>query len=148
MMALCLPVFGQQAVDRAWEVLDRGLHEANPAKRVHAVSAMGILRAQPKSVALVESAFNDKDYSIRQAACAALGQMKSRQSIPKLREALNDKSNEVVFAAARALYDLGDPMGRDVLIAVILGDQADSSNFFASSMHDMKAKCTTPRAWC
>jgi len=46
----------------------------------------------------------------------------------------------VVFAAAKALYDLGDPMGRQVLTAVLLGDQADSSNFFASSMHDMRAK--------
>lgn len=104
------------------------------------MSAMGVMRAQAKSVALVESAFDDKDYSVRQAACAALVQMKSRQSIPKLRSALDDKSPEVVFAAAKALYYLGDPMGRQVLTAVLLGDQADSSGFFASSMHEMRAK--------
>ena len=139
-IALCLPMFGQEPVDHAWQILDRGLHEGNPAKRVQAVSAMGVMRAQPKSVGLLESAFDDKDYSVRQAACSALGQMKSRQSIPKLRAALDDKAPEVVFAAAKTLYDLGDPMGRQVLTAVLLGDQADSSGFFASSMHDMKAK--------
>ena len=38
------------------------------------------------------------------------------------------------------LYDLGDSTGRDVLVAVLLGDQADTSGFFKSSLHDMKAK--------
>jgi HEAT repeat protein len=140
LLLFVLPLFAQEPVDHAWQVLDRGLHDNNPVKRVQAVTAMAIMRPQPKSVAMVESAFDDKDYSIRQAACVALGQMKSRQSIPKLREALNDKAPEVVFAAAKTLYDLGDPMGREVLIAVLLGDQADSSGFFSSSMHDMKAK--------
>ncbi len=51
----------------------------------------------------------------------------------------------MVFTAAKALYDLGDPTGREVLIAVLLGDQADSSNFFQSSMHDMKAKMHDPK---
>lgn len=142
LLLLCaVPLLAEDSVDHeAWQILDRGLHDSNPAKRVQTVNAMGIMRPQPKSVAIVESAFDDKDYSVRQAACNALGQMKSRQSIPKLRNALNDKAPEVVFAAAKALYDLGDPTGREVLVAVLLGDQADSSGFFASSMHDMKAK--------
>jgi len=140
-----LPLLGQEPLDHAWQVLDRGLHDSNPAKRVQAVTSMGIMRPQPKSVTLVESAFEDKDYSVRQAACAAVAQMKSRQSITKLHNALNDKAPEVVFAAAKALYDLGDPTGREVLVAVLLGDQADSSGFFASSMHDMKAKMHDPK---
>lgn len=135
-----LPLFAQEPIDHAWQILDRGLHEKNPARRAQDVTAMGTMRPQPKSVALVESAFADLDYSVRQAACLSLGQMKSRASIPKLKEALNDKAPEVVFAAARALYDMGDPTGRQVLVAVLLGDQADSSSFFASSIHDMKAQ--------
>ncbi len=146
LLLLTLPLSGQVLIDNAWKTLDRGLQDANPAKRVQAVTAMGIMRPHPKSVALVESAFDDKDYSVRQAACGALAQMKSRQSIPKLHDALNDKSPEVVFAAAKALYDLGDPTGREVLIAVLLGDQADSSNFFRSSLHDMRAKMHDPKA--
>jgi HEAT repeat protein len=140
LLLFVLPLFAEEPIDHAWQILDRGLHEKNPARRAQAVTAMGTMRPQPKSVALVESAFEDTDYSVRQAACLALGQMKSRVSIPKLKEALNDKAPEVVFAAARALYDLGDPTGRQVLVAVLLGDQVDSSNFFASSIHDMKAQ--------
>jgi HEAT repeat protein len=138
---LAVPVFGQQPpLDHAWEILTAGLQDSNPAKRVQDVAAMGIMRPYPKAVALVESAFEDKDYSVRQAACVALEQMKSKASIPKLHEMLNDKAPEVVFAAAKALYTMGDPMGRQVLVAVLLGDQADTSGFFASSIHDMKAK--------
>jgi HEAT repeat protein len=144
-LLLTLPLLAEDPVDRAWQTLDRGLHDSNPAKRVQAVTAMGIMRPHPKSVAMVESAFEDKDYSIRQAACISLGQMKSRASIPKLHSALDDKAPEVVFAAAKVLYDLGDPTGRSVLVAVLLGDQADSSSFFASSMHDMKAKMHDPK---
>jgi HEAT repeat protein len=139
-------LIGQVLIDNSWKTLERGLQDSNPAKRVQAVTAMGIMRPHPKSVALVESAFDDKDYSVRQAACAALGQMKSKQSIPMLRDALNDKSPEVVFAAAKVLYDLGDPTGREVLVAVLLGDQADSSGFFKNSLHDMKAKIHDPKA--
>jgi len=140
-----LPLLAQTPLDHAWQILDRGLHDGNPAKRVQAVTAMGIMRPQSKSVAVVESAFEDKDYSIRQAACAALGQMKSRQSLPRLRKALDDTAPEVVFAAAKTLYDLGDPLGRQVLVGVLLGDQADSSGFFTNSMHDMKAKMHDPK---
>ena len=145
LLLLAVPLFAADPVDHAWDVLNRGLHDNNPAKRVQAVTSMGVMRPHPKSVALIESAFDDKDYSVRQAACTALGQMKSKSSIPKLREALNDKSPEVIFAAGKALYDLGDPTGREVLIGVLLGDEADSSGFFASSMHDMKAKMHDPK---
>ena len=139
-----LPLCAQVLIDNSWKVLDRGLHDSNPIKRVQAVTAMAIMRPLPKSRALVESAFDDKDYSIRQAACTALDEMKSRASIPKLKDALNDKAPEVVFAAAKALYDMGDPIGREVLIGILLGEQADSSSFFQSSMHDMKAKIHEP----
>jgi HEAT repeat protein len=147
LMLLAVPVFAQQPpLDHAWQILHDGLLEGNPAKRVQDVAAMGIMRPQEKPVALVESAFADKDYSVRQAACTALETMKSRQSIPKLHEALNDVAPEVVFAAAKALYALGDPTGREVLVAILLGDQADSSGFFKSSIHDVKAKMHDPKA--
>jgi HEAT repeat protein len=140
-----LPAFAQQPLDHAWTILGDGLHDGNPTKRVQDVAAMGILRPQPRAVKLVESAFDDKDYSVRQAGCAALEQMKSRQSIPKLHDMLNDKAPEVVFAAARALFAMNDPTGRQVLVAMLLGDRADSSGFFSSSMHDMKQKMHDPK---
>jgi hypothetical protein len=69
LLLLAVPLSAADVVDHAWEILNRGLHDGNPAKRVHTVAAMGILRPQGKGVSMVESALTDKDYSVRQAAC-------------------------------------------------------------------------------
>ncbi len=122
------------------------MQDASPAKRSVAVLAMGVVRAQPRSVKLVESALGDKDLGVRQSACVVLGGFKSRISIPKLRETLNDEAPEVVFAAAKALYEMGDPMGREVLIAVLSGDQTDASGFVSSSVRGLKLKLHDPKA--
>jgi HEAT repeat protein len=133
-------------VKRAYDLLAEAVDDTNPAKRVQSALAMGELRPEPKPVAMLEGLLNDKDYGARQAACAALGEMKSKSSIPKLQEALEDKAPEVVFAAARALFEMGDPSGRAVLAAILVGDRPESSGLIASSMRDAKLKLHDPKA--
>jgi hypothetical protein len=65
--------------------------------------------------------------------------MKARTSIPKLRAALDDKAGEVIFAAGKALYAMGDPQGREVLIEVLEGDQTLKSGIVSSSLRDANA---------
>jgi HEAT repeat protein len=132
--------------DRAWQTIEHALQDTNPVRRSDAVLAMAVVRPQPKAVDLVESALSDKDLGVRQSACTVLGGFKSKSSIPKLREALNDDAPEVVFAAAKALYDMGDPAGRQVLIAILNGDQSDTSGFVSSSVRDVKLKLHDPKA--
>jgi len=149
MRALALLLFAAPAFAQTpdpYDVLTQATLDANPAKRVAVLASMGVIRPEPKPVALVEGMLADKDYGTRQAACSTLGEMKSRASIPKLKEALDDKAPEVVFAAARALYNMGDPAGRNVLIAVLEGDRANSSGLVASSMRDAKVKLHDPKA--
>ncbi|HEY3827460.1 MAG TPA: HEAT repeat domain-containing protein [Bryobacteraceae bacterium] len=131
---------GQSPDEKAWQVLDRGVHDSNPLKRRQSVLAMSLLHPQPRPVALIEPALDDKDTGVREAACATLGEIKSRTSIPKLQMALADAAPEVIFAAAKALYGMDDPIGRDVLMAVLQGEQADASGFVSSSIRDMKLK--------
>jgi HEAT repeat protein len=129
-----------------YDVLTQGTQDTNPAKRIVALIAMGVVHPDPKAVALVEGMLADKDYGARQAACSTLGEMKSRTSIPKLQDALDDKAPEVVFAAARSLYNMGDPAGRAVLIAVLEGDRANSSGLVSSALRDAKLKLHDPKA--
>jgi HEAT repeat protein len=136
----------QSPIEKAYTVLDTATKDANPAKRIAALQSMGVISPQARPVALVEGMLNDKDSGTRQSACTTLGEMKSRASIPKLQEALNDKAPEVVFAAARSLYAMGDPGGRAILISVLGGDQADSSGLIASSLRDAKLKLHDPKA--
>lgn len=138
--------FAQSPADRSWDLLTQTMQDANPAKRVQAALAMGVVRPEPRPVALVEGLLNDADYGTRQAACSALGEMKSKASVPKLQAALDDKSPDVVFAAARALYEMGDSGGRAVLAAILMGDRPDSSGFVTSSLRDARLKLHDPKA--
>ncbi len=56
---------------------------------------------------MVEHGLRDDDSLVRQTAAAELGQMKCVASIPALKAALDDPSGEVVFSAAKALWDWG-----------------------------------------
>lgn len=129
-----------------WATLDQGLKDGNPVKRISALISMSVIRPQPKPVAMIEAMLDDKDFGVRQQACATLGDMKSRTSLARLQAALDDKSPEVVFSAAKALYAMGDTMGVQVLSEVLVGDQKDSSNFVASSIRDAKVKLHDPKA--
>ncbi|MDE3196736.1 MAG: HEAT repeat domain-containing protein [Acidobacteriota bacterium] len=140
-----IPAFAQQP-SIAYDELHRGLTDANPAKRIAAVLSLGVAKPAKDPVALVEGMLADKDSGTRAAACATLGEMKSRTSIPKLRDALDDKTPEVIFASAKALFAMGDPQGRLVLAEVLEGDQKDKSGIVSSSIRDAKLKLHDPKA--
>jgi HEAT repeat protein len=138
-------LFAQSPADKAWPLLEAGVHHTNPLKRMQAISAMSVLRPDNRVSALLEPALQDKTAGVRVATCNVLGEIKSRASIPKLQDALKDTVNEVVFAAAKALYNMNDPSGRSLMEAILLGTQADSSGFFAGGMRDLKLKLHDPK---
>jgi HEAT repeat protein len=139
-------LFAQTPDEIAWRVIEHGAHDGNPIKRREAILALGPVRPQPRPTRLIEQALSDKDSGVREAACATLGQIKALTSIPKLQMALADPAPEVVFAAAKALYNMGDPTGRQIIMAVLLGEQSDASGFVSSSMRSMKLKLHDPKA--
>jgi HEAT repeat protein len=142
--AACL--YGQAPDERPWGAIESGLKDSNPAKRIAAVIAMSVVKPQPRPVKLIESMLQDKDLGVRQSACTTLGNIDSRGSIPLLESALEDKAPEVVFAAAKALYGMGNPAGRLVLTEVLLGDQKDASGFVTTSIRGAKLKLHDPKA--
>jgi HEAT repeat protein len=139
-------LFGQTPDEVAWQIVDHGIHEGNPIKRRQAVLAMNLVLPQPRPVALIIGALDDKDAGVREAACATLGEMKARTAIAKLQIAIADPVPEVTFAAAKALYSMGDPLGTRALIAILTGEQSDSSGFLSGSIRSMKLKLHDPKA--
>lgn len=108
----------------AWDVLKPGITDTNPLNRRQAVTAAGSIGLDPYAIELVEYALkNDTDPLIRATAAAELGEMKSRQSFPALKAALDDPSGEVGFAAAKSLWDMGDKSGRGFIEDVVAGQQ-------------------------
>ncbi len=121
MPAACLLA---QPEKTAWDVLKIGLADTNPLNRRQAVTATGSVGLDREAIRLVEAAMkDDTDPLIRATAAAELGEMKSRQSFPALKAALDDPAGEVGFAAAQALWDMGDKTGRGFIEDVVAGQQ-------------------------
>jgi HEAT repeat protein len=101
----------------------------------------------PEAVRLVEAALkNDNDSLIRATAAAELGEMKSRESIPALKMALDDPAGEVGFAAARSLWDMGDKTGRGFIEDVVAGQQVATDGGVKGAMHRANRLRYDPKA--
>jgi HEAT repeat protein len=122
-VAITTPLLAQPE-QTAWEVLKQGLTEKNVDKHRQALTAVGAIGNTAQGRQLLETALKDEsDPLIRQTAAAVLGQMKATESIPALKAALEDPEGEVQFAAAKALWDMGDKTGRGLIEDVLTGQQ-------------------------
>lgn len=146
LLVISVTLSAQTGPDAAWAVLDGGIGDTNPAKRADVLLAMSVMLPDPHVTGTIEGLLQDKDVSVRQAACTVLGEMKARASMPKLRQALDDKAPEVSFAAAKALYAMGDPLGRKVLLGVLAGERSDTSGVLSTSIREAKATLHDPKA--
>lgn len=136
MVLIAAVVLLAQPEKTAWDVLKQGLADTNPLNRRQAVTATGAVGLDPEAIRLVEAALkSDKDSLIRATAAAELGEMQSRQSIPALRAALDDPAGEVGFAAAKALWDMGDKTGRGFIEDVAAGQQRATDGGVKGALH-------------
>ena len=129
---------------QAWQVLDKGLGEANPEKRRQAIAAAGAMGPTEHAMKIVVHGLDDKDTLVRQTAAAELGEMRSSQAIPYLKKALDD-TTEVSFTAAESLWKLGDKSGRDVFKGVLEGELNNSPGMITGAVRDAKHKLRNPK---
>jgi HEAT repeat protein len=131
---------------KAWKCLNDGLAEKNYNRRAQAIAALGTIGLRRDAVSLIEGGLNDKDSPVRQAAADVLGTMKSRGSIPKLRAALDDNSAVVSFAAAQALWTMGDRSGQDLFLEVLVGDRKISTGLVRGGLQQLHEALHDPKA--
>ena len=131
----------------AWSVLtDAALQAQNPDHRRQAVAAIAAIGADPQAVqTLVQVLQTDKDPMVRQAAASALGEMKAVDAAPALKNALNEQADEVAFAAAKALWDMGDPSGKDTFVEILTRERKDSQGLMGSKMSEAKRTMRDPK---
>lgn len=128
---------------RAW--LIAGASSDNVADRSSTISALTILKYDPEAIGLIESGLEDRDVTIRVLAVTSLGSMKARVAIPRLRKALDDDSAQVDFAAAQALWAMGDQSGRDVLYQVLDGSRKTGPGLIQGKINDAKQDIHNPK---
>jgi HEAT repeat protein len=145
---LLLPAFALLADNAgdARKVLTEGAHAKEGDQRRETAIAMSLISAKDSAASLIETMLTDKDYQVRVAATETLGEWNDAKRLPLLRNMMQDDVPEVAFAAAKALYGMKQPEGRDALQAVYEGDMKAKSNFFKKEMMNSWRRLKTPKS--
>jgi hypothetical protein len=138
------PVAGAE-VERAYNYLTDSLKDKNPDVRKQGTQSLSLLEVREPYITQLESMLDDKDLEVRLAAITSLVDLKNPRTIPALRRVLTDNTPEVSFAAAKALWTLNAPDGREALVAVLSGDLKTSSGFITKQKRDALRMMHTPR---
>jgi len=139
---------GQTAVsnhDLARGFLEASLKDKNPDTRKQAVEALGLVSVREPYISELEGMLDDKDVEVRLATITSLVDLKNKRTVATLQKALDSDVPEVSFAAAKALWALKDPWGRETLISVLYGDEKTSSSFFTKQKRQALRMLHTPR---
>jgi len=87
---------------------------------------------------MAEKALGDEKAEVRTSAAVALGEAKSRSSIPKLREAMDDADPSVALAAAHALDLMHDDSAYNVYYQILTGQRKAANGLIASKTSFLK----------
>jgi len=129
----------------AWKALATAISDHNAIRRQQAVDALSTLGTRRRAVRMVEARLSDKNSAVRADAATALAEMNSRQSLPALRKTLDDDSEQVRFAVARALWKMGDHSGRGFLLEVLQGEASPSTGMIRQGLDGANRKLRNPR---
>lgn len=127
--------------ETALSTLDTALHAKNPDTRREAVTALA-LGSQQLYQGRLEAMLNDKDVHVRLAVVESLSQT---NNVKALRIALDDRTPEVRFAAAKELFERDDPAARTALLRILKGETRASSTFMAREARDGLHTIETPK---
>jgi HEAT repeat protein len=131
--------------DRARNYLEDSLKDKNPDIRKHAVQALGLVSPREPYLSQLEAMLDDKDVEVRLATITSLVDLKNSRTVPALQKALDSNVPEVSFAAAKALWTLNEPVGREALVAVLSGETKTSSGFITKQKRDALRMLHTPK---
>jgi HEAT repeat protein len=124
--------------EEAWQILNTACTGDKTSGRATAIRVLGLMPNDAKATKLAEQALDDDKPEVRSAAGAALGDMKSRVSIPKLRAALDDHDPSVALAAAHSLDLMHDDSAYEVYYEVLTGQRKAGKGLIASQTSILK----------
>lgn len=139
----------QETVDavgeRARDILQAAVADKNPDTRIQAVLAVSLVGAHEKVISRLATVLEqDKDVPVRLAVVSCLGDFKDPSVIAILTNALKDPAPEVGFGAAKALFNMKQPAGKQVLLAVLSGQAKGSSSYVSSQKRNALRMLQTP----
>jgi HEAT repeat protein len=124
----------QSPREEAWEILTTGAQNDSTERRTKAIGALGLIPNNPRARRLAEAGLQDAAPAVRSAAANALGEMGAKESIPLLKQRLDDEDTGVVLACAKTLLQLKDNEAYDVYYAVLTGERKASGSGISQQM--------------
>jgi HEAT repeat protein len=133
-------------VKRARAVLEQGAADPNPDVRREVAVALSLVSRRDSSADLLEKLAADKDYLVREAALVSIGELREPRLAKAAHNALEDEVPEVAFAAARALFKLNQPEGKQLLIEIVQKEVPAKSGFVRAKVRDVVRRMTRPKS--
>jgi HEAT repeat protein len=143
-LALALSA-GAATESQATDVLQQALASKNPDTRKMGVVALSLAASAGPLFDTLAGMLDDKDVEVRLAVVSSLAEVKTVQARKTLERMLADTVPEVAFAAAKALYAIKDPLGKQALLAVLEGETKTNSSYFNQQMRQAMRMMHTPR---
>jgi len=131
---------------RARDALRQGAAEKDPEARREVAVALSLIAVKDPAAGLLPQLAADKDYLVREAALISIGELRDPALAKTAREALNDEVPEVVFAAARTLFRLKQPEGKEVLSDIVEKEAKARSGFVRTRLRDISRRFKTPKS--
>lgn len=131
--------------EHARDIITKALQDKNPDTRRLAAVALSLGGPREPFLSELEELLNDKDVEVCLATVASLSDLKGERTIRLLHKALNHDVPEVSFAAAKALFALNDPTGKEVLLSVLAKETKTSSGFLTKQKRDALRMVHTPK---
>lgn len=146
LLTLCPPACLAAVTDQqCTDLLQHALTASNPETRKTAVVALSLAAGRGPLFTQLEQMLKDKDLEVRLAVVQGLQEIKTKPAIAALHTALDDPTPEVSFAAAKSLWALNDPAGKQALLAVLARENKTSSGFFTQQKRQALRMMHTPR---
>jgi HEAT repeat protein len=130
---------------RATGLLNQLLKDKNPDTRKHAVQAIGLVGPREPYVSQAEAMLDDKDVEVRVSAITSLVDLKNERTAAILQKPLESEVPEVSFAAAKGLWALQAPEGREALLSVLSGESKTKSKFITRQKREALRMFHTPK---
>jgi HEAT repeat protein len=118
--------------EHAWQILEDACTGDKSGDRATAILVLGLIPNDARSARLAQKALTDDRPEVRAAAAAALGNMQSKASIPKLKAALDDQDPSVALAAAHSLDVMHDSSAYEVYYEILNGERKAGKGLIAS----------------
>jgi HEAT repeat protein len=133
-------------VRQARALLEQGSADPDPDVRREVAVALGMLSRGDSAINLLQKLAADKDHLVREAALVSIGELRDPRLAKPAYDALEDEVPEVAFAAARTLFTLNRPEGKQLLVDIVQREVRAETGFVRAKLRDAARRMKRPKS--